>query len=214
MIRLHGFALSNYTNMCKFALLEKNLNFEEVAVMPSQDPEHKKMSPMGKLPVLETEKGFISETAAIIDYLETVYPTPSLFPSEPFAAGKVREMVKILELYIELQGRRHYPELFFGGERDQSAYKEVRPVIENALGAIKRLASFSPYLMGDFTMADIVAYQSFCYTAPVCQAIYDWDIVAEVPGLGDAINATKSRNAGVIVDAAHQAGLKAMQEGS
>ena len=59
MIRLHGFALSNYTNMCKFALLEKGLDFEEVTVMPSQDPEHKKKSPMGKLPVLETENGFI-----------------------------------------------------------------------------------------------------------------------------------------------------------
>ena len=213
MIKLHGFAVSNYTNMCKFVLLEKGLDFEEVTVMPSQEPEHKKISPMGKLPVLETEKGFISETPAIISYLEAVYPTPSLFPSEPFAAGKVREMVKILELYIELQGRRHYPELFFGGERDQSAYKEVRPVIENALEAIKRLDSFSPYVLGDFSIADIVAYQSFCYAGPVCQGIYDWDIVAEVPGLGYAIEATKRRDAGVIVETAHQAGLKAMREG-
>ena len=66
MIKLHGFAVSNYTNMCKFALLEKGLDFEEVTGMPSQEPEHKKISPMGKLPVLETEKGFISETPALI----------------------------------------------------------------------------------------------------------------------------------------------------
>lgn len=35
MYKLHGFALSNYYNLVKLALLEKALPFEEVAVFPA-----------------------------------------------------------------------------------------------------------------------------------------------------------------------------------
>ncbi len=214
MLKLGGFPVSNYYNMVKFALLEKGIEFEAVNAMPSQEADHTTRSPMGKVPYLETDSGFLTETNVILAYLETVAPGSPLLPSDPFAAAKVWELCKVMELYIELQGRRHYGEIFFGGERNEAAVAEVRPVIENGLRAVRQLASCQPFLCGDFGMADIVAVHSFIYAAPVCQAVYGWDIVAEVPGLKAAIDAANARPAGATVMADQQAALQAMMGGN
>lgn len=58
MLKLHGFAVSNYYNMVKLALLEKGLPFEEVLFVPNQTQQALAISPRGKVPVLETEHGF------------------------------------------------------------------------------------------------------------------------------------------------------------
>jgi len=212
MIKLHGFQVSNYYNMVKFALLEKELAFEEVQVMPSQDDGFKAKSPMGKVPCIETDQGFLSETTAIFDYLDAVQPNPSLLPSDPFAAAKVREITKEIELYIELQARRHYAEIFFGESRNDSAAAEAKPVLENGLKALKQNGSFSPFLCGEFSAADIVAAHTFIYAAPVCKAMYGWDIIAEVPGLQAALDATNAREAGARVSADHSVAMKAFRE--
>ena len=50
MLKLHGFAVSNYFNMVKLALLEKGLDFEVKVVHGSQDPDFLAISPRGKVP--------------------------------------------------------------------------------------------------------------------------------------------------------------------
>lgn len=212
MLKLYGFEVSNYYNMVKFALLEKGLKFEAVAAMPSQESDYKAKSPMGKVPCLETDKGFLSETNVMLEYMEKTTPSPALMPADPFAAAKVREVMKVLELYIELPARRHYGELFFGGPRSQAAFDEVKPVLENGVNALKALCSFKPFLCGNFSLADIMAAHTFIYAAPVAQAIYGWDIVAAVPGLQAALDASNARAAGATVLADQQAALKAFQE--
>ncbi|MGE0485594.1 MAG: glutathione S-transferase family protein [Gammaproteobacteria bacterium] len=212
MIKLHGFAVSNYYNMVKFALLEKGLEFEEVSAMPSQEASYKAKSPVGKVPCIETDKGFLAETNVILDYIEAIKPTPALVPGDAFAAAKVREVAKIIELYIELPARRHYAEIFFGEKRNETAVAEAKPVIENGVAALKSLGSFKPFICGGFSLADIVAAHSFIYAAPVCQAVYGWDLVAAVPGLAAALEATNARAAGAKVMADQQAALQAFME--
>ncbi len=92
-ISLHGFAVSNYYNKVKFALLEKGVDFTEVNQrLPLTDPAQRAHSPMGKIPYLTTPQGAISESQAIVDWLEAAYPNPPLLPADPFAAPKVREL--------------------------------------------------------------------------------------------------------------------------
>ena len=51
MIQLCGFAISNYYNKAKIALIEKGIAFEEVLVRtPITDPVQLAHSPMGKVP--------------------------------------------------------------------------------------------------------------------------------------------------------------------
>ena len=83
MLKLHGFSVSNYANMVKHCLIEKGIDFEQVHVTPSQEPEFRAISPMGKIPCLETPQGCLIETSVILDYLEDFYPEPALRPAEP-----------------------------------------------------------------------------------------------------------------------------------
>ncbi|HYW02538.1 MAG TPA: glutathione S-transferase [Gammaproteobacteria bacterium] len=158
MFRLYGFAVSNYYNVVKTAMLEKGLEFEEVLVYPSDDPGYLEKSPMGKVPCLETEEGVVSESQVMLDYLEDIRPEPRLYPVEAFPRAKVRELLRVIELYLELPARRLYPEAFFGGRISDQTRAEVRPALEKGTAALRRLARFEPFLAGrDFTCADIGA---------------------------------------------------------
>lgn len=182
MIKLHGAPLSNYYNMVKTAMIEKNVEFEAVMAPPSQEPGYLAKSAMGKIPCIETDKGFLAETNAILDYLEDACPTPALLPADPFARAKVRELVQSLELYIELVARRGYAAL-----RGREVPADVKEVLKNDLpkgiAAIKRLAKFSPWIAGDqFTYADIFGYWAFSLAILSAKQNAGIDLLVELPG--------------------------------
>ncbi len=195
MIKLHGFSVSNYTNMVKQCLLEKGVEFEQLPARPSQEDDFLAMSPMGKIPCLETADGFLIETSAILDYLDEIHPDPSMYPSQAFARAQAKEIIHVSELYIELAARRHLGNALFGAERSEEAYAEVRPQVEKGLRALKQLAKFGPYVMGsEFGIADIFVYHVFRLAGLILNRVYDWDIVAEVPGLAAHIAAMDERD--------------------
>ena len=184
MLKLHGFSLSNYSNIVKQCLMEKGIEFEQLDTRPSQEEDFLAVSPMGKIPCLETEEGFLIETAVMLDYLDEIYPQAPTFPSQAFEKAKAREIIQVTEMYVELVARRHLGEAFFGRERSESAYTEVRPQMEKGLQAFSRLVNFGPYVMGsEFGIVDIFVYYSFGLARQILKRIYDWDINAEVPGL-------------------------------
>jgi glutathione S-transferase len=79
-LRLLGYPVSNYVNIVRAALLEKGLPFEFVATRSSQDAAFRELSPLGKIPVLDTGEGSLTETVAILDYLDDVFPDVPLRP--------------------------------------------------------------------------------------------------------------------------------------
>jgi glutathione S-transferase len=116
MLQLCGIPLSNYYNKVKFVLLEHDIPFEETKCsLPISDPALLADSPLGKIPFVKTEEGALFESQAIIEYLAARHPDKAIFPSAPFAAAKVRELVETLELYLEWTAREVYTEAFFGG---------------------------------------------------------------------------------------------------
>jgi glutathione S-transferase len=211
MLKLHGFSVSNYTNMVKQCLIEKGIEFEQLDARPSQEDDFLAMSPMGKIPCLETPDGFLVETAAILDYLEDIHPKPPMYPADAFARAKAREIIHVTELYIELAARRHLGAAFFGRERSEEAMVEVRPQVEKGLRAFTQLADFGPYVMGsEFGNADIFAYHSFRLAGQILKRTYDWDIMAEIPGLAAQVAAMDERDATRSVVADHEEAMAAM----
>ncbi len=57
MLKLHGFAFSNYHNVVKVVLLEKGIDFEEVTSYPPADDAYFAKNPTGKYPCLEFGSG-------------------------------------------------------------------------------------------------------------------------------------------------------------
>ena len=205
MIKIHGVAISNYFNSVKLALVEKDIAFEEVSVFPSQEPDVLAVSPMGKVPWMEVDGVVLSETNVIFDSLEDVKPEPSLYPSDPFAKAKAKEIIRVIEQYIDAAARRHIATVYFGAPVDELAFKEARPAIEKGLRALKSVAKFAPYISGEtFTFADITAYFQLRFTNLHTTKVYEWDITESVPGLSAYLAMLGDRPSVAGVDSAMQ----------
>ena len=117
MVTLHGFSSSNYYNVVKYVLQYKEIAHEEHLTYGGTE-QWLSISPVGKVPALTTERGsHLSETIVICDYLEEVYPDKSLYPSSAEARAHVRQIMKVMELYLELPSRRLIPYAFSGAGR-------------------------------------------------------------------------------------------------
>lgn len=182
MLKLHGFAVSNYYNMVKLALLEKGLPFEEVLFVPNQTPQALAISPRGKVPVLETEHGFLSETTVILDYIEQTQGGKPLLPADAFAQAKVRELLKEIELYIELPARTCYSEAFFGMAVEPLLKERARTELLAGFATLKRNGKFAPYVAGEMlTLADLMFCFSVDLACAVGKKVLNVDFLAEFP---------------------------------
>jgi len=194
-IKLHGMTYSNYYNMVKAVMIEKGMSFEEVHVLPNQESDLLSKSPMGKVPCLETDQGFLTETGVIIDYLDALGEGPSLYPDDAFAKAKVQELIRHLELYIELPGRRLYGELFFGKPAISEEEKaKVKVLLERGFASINALAKFSPYIAGsELTYADFYFRFSVDVAGRVCKKAFAWDALNEVPNIKALLDLVNER---------------------
>jgi glutathione S-transferase len=161
MLKLCGSHLSNYHNKVRLALLEKGVAFEEdPACSPSQKDEFLARSPVGKIPFLELDAGRrLAESDVIFEYLEEAYPQKTLLPRDPFERAKVRELVKFIELHVELVARRLYGEVFFKRPASQEVKEAVAKDLGKGIKALRQLVKFEPYIAGkQLSIADCAAF--------------------------------------------------------
>ena len=179
MITLCGFAVSNYYNIVKQVLLEKEIAFQEEHVATgSKDAAVLADSPLAKVPFIRTPQGGLCESAVILDYLEAQYPAHPLLPSDAFAAAKVRELITFINLHLELVARELYGQAFFGGTVTEAVQASVRKRLEKSIAAFKRLAKFAPYVAGDsFTLADCVAFSNLPLVGMATRAVLGEDLL-------------------------------------
>lgn len=182
MLKLYGFAVSNYFNMVKLALQEKGVPFEVVNVLGKQDEAFLDISPRGKVPCLQTPEGFISETSVILEYIEETQTGPALLPSDPFERAQVRALMREIELYIELPARLCYSEAFFGSKVDPAISAKAREELLAGVKALKRHARFQPYVAGEqFSLADLYFLFSVDLAVVVAGKLFETDLLADWP---------------------------------
>ena len=180
MIQLHGFAVSNYYNKVKLALLEKNVAFTEVHQgTRSTDEAVLAASPLGKIPYITSEQGSLCESQAILEWLEDAFPQPPLMPADPFAAAKVRELTTFIDWHLEMTARQLYGSVFFGAAPLSDGNKaRIRQELEKNIAAFKRLAKFSPYVAGEqFTQADCSAFNNLPLVGMATKGAYGEDLL-------------------------------------
>ncbi|MGE6795495.1 MULTISPECIES: glutathione S-transferase family protein [Psychrobacter] len=184
MLTLHGFAASNYYNIVKYALLYKELPFQENLIFAGSD-ELLRVSPVGKVPAITTDEGVtLSESSVICDFIEETYPAIPLYPESATERAAVRQIMKISELYFELPSRRLIPYVFSGTNAPDAVKEEVRQVLNRGITALNRLCQFSPWIAGEqFTMADIYVHYVNTIVNAFAATQLDWDVLAEIPGM-------------------------------
>ena len=186
MITLHGFPYSNYYNIVKHVLMHKAIPFEE-DLLYGGDEEWLAISPMGKVPAITTDQGgHLSESSVCCDYLEENYSGQALYPEDTYTRNYVRQIMKLSELYLELPCRRLTPFVFTNSEAPEELKADIRATVERGITALKHLCEFDPYLAGaELTMADIYMRYVLSVAEMAGNAKMDWDIIAEIPGLGE-----------------------------
>lgn len=79
-MKLYTSPRSPFGRKVRVALVEKGLPFELVVVdLTRRDDAFFAMNPMGKIPVLETDGGYIPDSTVICEWLEDHFPTPPLY---------------------------------------------------------------------------------------------------------------------------------------
>ncbi|MEM5296252.1 glutathione S-transferase [Burkholderia sp. JPY481] len=180
MIKLCGFALSNYYNKVKFVLLEHGIEFEEHLVKPSQDEALLEHSPLGKVPYLQTEHGDLCESQCIVEYLAARFPDKRIFSADPWQAAKEREMIFFVDVHLELTVRNLYKEAFFGGTVSDATKGRVEKLLTHHIAGFRRIAKFAPYLCGEqFSVADTAGYVSLPLVGMATRTIYGRDFLLE-----------------------------------
>lgn len=190
VLKLYGFAVSNYFNMVRMALAAKGLEYEVIKTFPSQETDWLALSPMGKVPCLETEDGTMAETHVIFEYLDEKYPEHPIFPESPYARARARQIMHSLELYIELPARRLFPGTLFGGHNEQLTIDEVKPVLEKGVRTLNQLSACSPFLMGSTPSApDYMALYVLPLADTVAQQTYGWSLLSAIEGGAELLEA-------------------------
>ena len=99
---LFDFPLSAPCWRVRIALTYKGLDWQSQQVHPlngdSHKPEYLAVNPQGKIPALRLPSGeVITQSYAILQYLEEAHPEPSLFPvSEPMARARIRAVMEVV----------------------------------------------------------------------------------------------------------------------
>jgi glutathione S-transferase len=89
MITLYGVAASPFVRKVMVVLALKELPYKHILSMPfSNDPELKKISPLGKIPVLQDGELTLTDSKVICRYLENAYGEVQLYPTDPAQKAK------------------------------------------------------------------------------------------------------------------------------
>jgi maleylacetoacetate isomerase len=87
-MKLYSFFRSSAAYRARIALSLKGIPYETVPIhLPRGDqrtPEYRAINPHARVPALELDDGtVITQSLAIIDYLETTHPEPPVYPRDP-----------------------------------------------------------------------------------------------------------------------------------
>jgi glutathione S-transferase len=185
MLKLCGFHISNYHNKVRIALLEKGVPCEEdPSCAPCQEDGFLARTPMGKVPFLELDGTTLAESQVICEYLEETYPQKPLYPWDPLARAKVRELIVLIELHVELVARRLYGQVFFGKPADEDVKQSVEKDLVKGIRALRARARFDPYIAGSgLTLADCAAFVSLPLVSLATRHAYGRDFLEEIAQL-------------------------------
>jgi maleylpyruvate isomerase len=127
-------------------------------------PDFVRHSPLAQVPVLELEAGGVTrrltQSVAIIEYLEETIPRPPLLPATPFERARCRELVELVNSGIQpLQNRYVLQRLGQGGMDGQAFGREFIARGLVALEAKVQGSAGDTLRGGSVTLADVYHVQ-------------------------------------------------------
>jgi maleylpyruvate isomerase len=95
-LKLYDYWRSSAAYRVRIGLNLKGVAYEAIPIniVPGKDEQltasYRAKNPQMRVPALETEHGVLTQSLAILAWLDTMYPDPALLPADPWAAAQAR----------------------------------------------------------------------------------------------------------------------------
>ncbi len=165
-MRLYSYWRSTAAYRVRIALNLKGIAHETVPVHLLKDggqqhaPEYTALNPMHLVPTLVLDDGTVlTQSLAIIAYLEETHPAPALLPDDPVARAQVRAAAQVLAVDVHpvnnLRVVQHLEETFGASREDVAQW--MRDWTAKGFDALqKMIRPDTPFAFGDTpTLADV-----------------------------------------------------------
>src|SRR3546814_14650744 len=76
------------------------------------------------------------------------YPDVPLRHSDAFSRARSRQIINLVQLYVEAQVRQLFPGVFMGGSNSAATEASVRAMLDRAAGALSPLLTPFPFPFG------------------------------------------------------------------
>lgn len=164
-MKLYGYFRSSAAYRVRIALNLKGVAHEHAFVHLLRDgggqksPDYLARNPQGLVPALELDGGeMLTQSLAIIEYLDEVYPDPPLLPADAVTRARVRAIAQAVATDIHplnnlrvLQYLRHDM-----GQGKEAVDRWYRQWIESGFGAIEKMIGAEGFCAGgQATLADV-----------------------------------------------------------
>lgn len=166
--------LCPYVQRASISLSEKSVDFERIDIDLANKPEwFKKISPLGKTPVLKVGENAIFESAVILEYLEETQKKP-LHPKDPLKRAEHRAWMEFGSAILnDIAG--------FYSASDKTTFDVKTADLESKFQRLEQRLRKGKYFAGSkFSLVDTVFGPIFRYF-DVFDTIGDFGILANKP---------------------------------
>ncbi|MGB0853666.1 MAG: maleylacetoacetate isomerase [Pikeienuella sp.] len=200
-LTLHNFFRSSTSTRLRAALNIKGLDYDYVAYAlrkgETRTPEYLAKNPQGLVPSLEREDGSVlTQSLAIIEWLEEVHPTPALLPADPDGRARVRALAYMIA--CEIHPLNNLRVLFRLGDQfdaDEAAQKQwfthwVSLTFDALEDTLANSSDTGRYCHGDTPgLADICLYAQVWNNQRFAISTDSWPTIARIYGELDKLPA-------------------------
>jgi maleylpyruvate isomerase len=194
-VKLYNYWRSSASWRVRIALAYKNVAYEYVAVNliegANRGEPYRAMNPIGQVPTLLLDDGRqLSQSLAILEYLEETVPRPSLLPSDPYLRARARQLAEIVNSGI--QPFQNLPLVARYNEQKLDAKALVAGDIKRGLDA---LAASAEAHAGKFLVGDAPSFADVCLVPQLNAArrfghdVASWPLLARVEEACNALPA-------------------------
>jgi maleylacetoacetate isomerase len=213
MLKLYTFSHSSASYRVRIALALKGLSWEAVPISlrgnEHNSVDYRAINPQGRVPALLTDDGLLTQSLAIIDWLEETQAGPSLYPKSPAARAQCRAFAHVIATDIfPLQNlsTRQKLEAEFGADEARQARWSADWIGIGFAALETQLEQQNRPNQGQFLYADYPTIADICLVAQMNNARrYGVDLTA-FPRLVAADTKARSHSAFVATAPETQAG--------
>lgn len=164
-MKLYDFAYSSAAYRVRIALALKNLSYDSQSVGLRDGEQHQPwylaVNPQALAPALESEHGLITQSLAIIEYLDETHPQPPLLPRDPGDRARARALALSIAAEIHpIQNLRVLNYVRDTYKQDKDAVRAwAQHWVETGLAAFQKLLgpAKGKYCLGDqVTLPDVM----------------------------------------------------------